>query len=78
MWRHRSRFLAADHEKLTRNARAILAAQLPPEVQGDAATLEALDLLLSFETWARLRDVQGLSARRAREVIEAATQKLTA
>ena len=78
VWRHRSRFLAADHEKLTRNARAILAAQLPPEVQGDAATLEALDLLLSFETWARLRDVQGLSARRAREVIEAATQKLTA
>ena len=43
----------------------------------DPATLEALDLLLSFETWARLRDDQGLSPKRAREVLEAAVRKLT-
>ena len=59
-------------------ARDLLEAQLPAAVAQDPATLEALDLLLSFETWARLRDDQGLSPDQAREVLEAAVRKLTA
>jgi AcrR family transcriptional regulator len=76
--RHRSKFLAAGHERLTRTAREFLKAQLPAAVLGDPATLEALDLLLSYESWARLREEQNLSPERAREVIEAAVRKLIA
>ena len=74
--RHRSPFLAANHARLVTAAREILKAQLPAEVARDQVTLEALDLLLSFETWTRLRDDQGLTPKRAREVIEAAVRKL--
>lgn len=74
--RHRSPFLADAHARLVAAAREILKAQLSPDATIDALTLEALDLLLSFETWARLRDDQGLSAKRAREVVEAAVRKL--
>jgi AcrR family transcriptional regulator len=74
--RHRSKFLAADHDRLVTIAREILKAQLPTAAVRDHTLVEALDLLLSFETWARLRDDQNLSSRRAREVIEAAVRKL--
>jgi hypothetical protein len=59
-------------------ARNLLEAQLPASVAHDPAMLEPLDLLLSFETWARLRDEQGLSSVQARETLEAAIRKLTA
>jgi len=58
--------------------REILVAQLPPEAAGDAAKLEILDLLLSFESWSRLRREQGLSVARARETLEAAIRRLVA
>jgi AcrR family transcriptional regulator len=74
--RHRSRFLAADHARLVAISRELLVAQLPPEMVRDQLTLNALDLLLSVETWVRLRDDQGLSPKRARDVIEAAVRKL--
>lgn len=76
--RHRSKFLAAAHQRLVGAAREILEAQLPPAAVRDPVTLEALDLLLSFETWARLRDDQGLSPQAARDVIEATVRKLIA
>jgi AcrR family transcriptional regulator len=74
--RHRSRFLAANHTRLVTTAREILKAQLPAEVARDQVALETLDLLLSYEAWARLRDDQGLTPKRAREVIDAAVRKL--
>jgi hypothetical protein len=74
--RHRSKFLDADHTRLAAAARDILKAQLPPAVARDQLKLEALDLLLSFETWSRLRRQQGLSPKRARETLEAAVRKL--
>jgi len=43
----------------------------------DRPTVEALDLLLSFETWSRLRDDQGLNPAETREVLETAIRKLT-
>jgi len=76
--RHRSKFLEVDNGRLVTALREILVAQLPPEAAGDAAKLEILDLLLSFESWSRLRREQGLSVARARETLEAAIRRLVA
>jgi AcrR family transcriptional regulator len=76
--RHRSRFLEWDIQRLNTGLREILRAVLPEEIASNEPVFEALDLLLSFESWDRLRREQGLSARRAREVLEAAVAKLIA
>ncbi|MBS0492068.1 MAG: TetR/AcrR family transcriptional regulator, partial [Proteobacteria bacterium] len=46
--------------------------------QVDPLTVETLDLLLSWESWARLRREQGLSPARARQVLEASVRRLLA
>ena len=43
-----------------------------------ASCFEALDLLLSYEAWSRLRHDQGLSVKRAKETLEAAVRRLLA
>lgn len=68
--RHRSPFLQADHARLVQTSRDILRRELPVEIARDRALFEALDLLLSFEAWTRLRRDQALSPRRAAEVLE--------
>lgn len=75
-FRHRSRFLGDDANRLSRRLREIL-----ERVVGDAVdtqTLEALDLLLSFEAWSRLREEQGLSVEQTRAVLESAARRLIA
>lgn len=74
--RHRSPFLAASHTRLAAVSREILRRQLPPEVARDQLKFEALDLLLSYEAWNRLRRDQGLTPRRAREVLENAVRRV--
>jgi AcrR family transcriptional regulator len=74
--RHRSSAMETENSKLATVARAVLKAQLPPEVARDQLTFEALDLLLSFETWSRLRRTQGLTPKRARETLDAAVRAL--
>ena len=74
--RHRSRFLEAGSERLVTALRMILVRELPPQV--DPLTVETLDLLLSWESWARLRREQGLSPARARQVLEASVRRLLA
>lgn len=76
--RHRSRFLEADQARFVAIAREILKRQAPPEVIKDKLLFEALDALLSFETWDRLRTDQRLTPRRAVEVLEYAVEKLLA
>lgn len=68
--RHRSPFLQADAMRLTRTLREILMGVLPTEISGRPEVLEALDLLLSFETWSRLRREQGLEPAAAQALIE--------
>lgn len=68
--RHRSPFLQADAMRLTRALREILMGVLPTEISGRPEVLEALDLLLSFETWSRLRREQGLEPAAAQALIE--------
>lgn len=74
--RHRSAFLEAGQARMVATSRNILHAELSPETAGDEPTFEALDLLLSFEAWNRLRREQGLSAARARQTLEAAVRRL--
>jgi AcrR family transcriptional regulator len=74
--RHDSMVLAAGQVRLVTESREILQRLAPPEVLADPLKLEALDLLLSFEAWSRLRREQGLSAARTREVLTEAVRRL--
>ena len=74
--RHRSQFLDADSNRLVVALRAILEHIAPPEVVADRERLEALDLLLSWESWSRLRREQNLSPEDARRVLEAAVRRV--
>jgi AcrR family transcriptional regulator len=74
--RHGSPFLAAQHARLAAESREIVKRELPSELAADPSKLEMLDLLLSYEAWDRLRRDQGLSARRAREVLEAGVRRV--
>jgi AcrR family transcriptional regulator len=76
--RHTSAFIQARHGFLAVQAREILVRILPADVVKDTPTFETLDLLLSFETWSRLRGEQGLSQKRAREVLTDAVQRVLA
>lgn len=68
--RHGSPFLAARALEMVREQRASFCAVLPDERRGDPLFLESLDLILSFDTWRRLRKEQKLSRPRARAVVE--------
>ena len=76
--RHRSKVLADDIDRLNTFMRDMLRSVVPAAVSRDPVLFEALDLMLSFECWERLRRDQGFSPRRAREVLEGAVGKLIA
>ena len=68
--RHHSPFLAGQVAGMTREQRAELGRLVPKDKRDDALFFESLDLVLSFETWRRLRKNQKLSLPRARQVLE--------
>ena len=74
--RHTSRFLSGDHDRLAVESREILKRLLPPDAAGDALKFETLDLLLSFEAWSRLRREQGLTPKKARDVLETGIRRV--
>lgn len=76
--RHRSKVLAQDIVRLNTFLRDMLRSVLPTAVARDQLLFETLDMILSFESWERLRRDQDLSPRRAREVLESAVEKLLA
>lgn len=78
VFRHRSKFLGSDYHLLVVELRQILERELPAEITRDRLKLEALDLLMSFESWSRLRREQDLTPKRAQAVLEAAVGKLLA
>ncbi len=67
--RHRSAFLIEDRARLGVALRKILEDVLPIGIRRQGTTVDALDLLLSFEAWSHLRDQQGLSSDGARSVL---------
>ena len=68
--RHRSPFLAEQTELLIQEQRTSLVAVLPKDRRRKSAFLDGLDLLMSFDTWRRLRIDQKLSRARARTVVK--------
>ena len=75
-FRHRSKFLGSDYDRLVVELRTTLERELPAAMREDALRLEALDMLLSYEAWARLRREQNLTPKRAQAVLEAAAERL--
>lgn len=73
--RHRSDFLARGHVRMVANLREALERDLPGAC-ADPRRLDALDLLLSFEAWSRLRREQGLSRDAAMAVLHDAAAAL--
>lgn len=74
--RHASATIQRHHAGVLATMRERLVGLLPPAVAGDAVLLEAIDLLLSFETWQRLRLDQNLSPENARAVVAGAIARL--
>ncbi len=68
--RHNSPFLARNAEEVTRELRAAVMRIVPAQEREHGDLIEALDLLLSFETWRRLRKDQKLSVARARRTLD--------
>jgi len=67
--RHHSRLLREGHARFVSILRALLVQRLPTDVARDQVFVDAVDLLISFEVWHRLRQEQGLSPTQARVVI---------
>ena len=76
--RHRSPALRKDIARLTTAFRHSLTSALPLALADDPVLFEALDMLLSFDAWDRLRRDQGLDIVHARQVLEAVATKLIA
>ena len=77
-FRHRSAFLDGGAMSMAGALREILKRELPSDLATDDVRLETLDLLLSYESWSRLRREQGLSPARAQGVMEGAVAVLIA
>ena len=75
--RYRSPFLTAEHKSLVRLQSQTLRRVLPAKIAGDKALMAALDLVLSFDAWKRLRHDQGVTARDARSALRLAASALT-
>ena len=67
--RHQSAILREGHARFVAVLRALLVKRLPPDVARDQVLVDAIDMLISFETWHRLRQEQRLSPAQARQVI---------
>jgi AcrR family transcriptional regulator len=74
--RHRSAFLKTAHAEFVGLLRNILTSILPKKIAGDAVLVETLDMLLSFESWNRLREDQGLSIAKSKIVLKQAIESL--
>jgi len=76
--RWRSAFLQRRHASLVRGLRADLLRWLPELRRAPAEIVDALDLVLSFEAWDRLRTDQRLGRDRTREALMRAVLSLLA
>ena len=76
VFRHRSKFLGSDYARMVVELRETLRRTLPLDLQRDPAAFEALDMLMSFEAWSRLRQEQNLTPEHAQEVVEATVRRV--
>jgi AcrR family transcriptional regulator len=75
--RHGSPFLTSEHKALVRAQSEALRRVLPAKIVEEKARFAALDLLLSFDAWKRLRHDQGVGVREARSALRLAASALT-
>jgi AcrR family transcriptional regulator len=68
--RQRSPFLQTGHERFVQALRQILLGLLPAKAVRDSQMVEAIDLLVSFEAWRRLREDQRLDVAKARRILK--------
>ena len=68
--RYRSGAIAADVKQNVKRMRKTLRQVLPDYLLSNPVTFAAIEVMLSWEVWVRLRRDQGLSARRALAVIQ--------
>jgi len=68
--RHQSAFLETQSVELIREQRSNLVRILPQDRQDDAALVDGLELVLSFDAWRRLRKDQKLPLATARRTLE--------
>jgi AcrR family transcriptional regulator len=77
---HRSEIIAGNLRQLARHLRAQVGETFAPELgrcgAEVSAVLDAADLLLAWESWDRLRTLQGCSVARARRVLESSLTRL--
>jgi AcrR family transcriptional regulator len=74
--RWRSPFIRRQHHDLVRVLRSGLSRWLPELAAASPDVLEGLELVTSFEAWARLRGEQRLGVARARAVMEGTAMRL--
>lgn len=73
---HESEFLKQQQARTVELQRHLLRALLPKTVKDDKTRFEALDLILSFESWLRLRRDQKLSVTAAKKVMKLSAEQL--
>lgn len=66
--RFQSQYLAEDHARFVAIERSSVAALIPGDIKGREALVHALDLVLCFEAWHRLRTENGLTVEAAKAV----------
>ncbi|MFQ3666871.1 MAG: hypothetical protein SNJ79_12725, partial [Sphingomonadaceae bacterium] len=74
--RRRSPALAAAHAQVAELSRNVLLSRIPEADMPDRTVVEALVLLVSIETWQRLRLTQRLGVEEAKAVVLTAMQAL--
>lgn len=74
--RFQSDYLMQDHKRAVALEQAALKAILPKAIVKDGDTLAALDLVLSFESWRRLRQDQRLSPAKAEAAMRLAVERI--
>ncbi|MEP2829432.1 TetR/AcrR family transcriptional regulator [Parvibaculum sp.] len=76
MHSHRSPYLMQERRMMNEGLREIMRSALPAAIRKDRVAVDALDAVLSFDFWRRLRSDQRLSIAQARRVIEATAAPL--
>jgi len=73
---HESKYLRDRQASTVELQRHLLKAFLPGEIVKDKALFEAFDLVMSIETWLRLRRDQKLSVNAAKKVLQRSVEQL--
>jgi len=76
--RHQSVFLQEQSIRSARSQRGVLEKILPGHIRRERWLVDALDLVLSFDAWVRLRREQGLTRKQAMLVMRRSAQTLVA